>query len=189
MICVSRLIIEVSNVSRILPTWVLTALSGCIGLAYGGHPWVTKADVIIVLDCDVPWIPAQCKPTTSAIWHIDVDPMKQQMPVFYISAKSRFKADAETVLKQLNKSVASHLTSYSTEYKSRFEKLEEEYQDRLASLRKFAEPSQAGTLSSAYVTKRLREMMPKDAIVCLEAVTQTVTVVDQLQMTEPGSIL
>lgn len=161
----------------------------CLGLGYGSHPWVTKADVIIVLDCDVPWIPTLCKPTTTAIWHIDVDPMKQQMPLFYISAKSRFKADAETVLKQLNKAIAGHLTAYSTTYKSRFEILEEEYQERLADLSKVAEPRADGALTSAYVARKLKGVMPKDAVVCLEAVTQTVAVVDQLQMTEPGSLL
>ncbi|KAF8439209.1 thiamine pyrophosphate enzyme, N-terminal TPP binding domain-containing protein [Terfezia claveryi] len=161
----------------------------CLGLGYGSHPCVTKADVIIVLDCDVPWIPTLCKPTTTAIWHIDVDPMKQQMPLFYISAKSRFKADAETVLKQLNKSIAGHLTPYSTAYKSRFEILEKEYQERLADLRKVAEPRADGALTSAYVARKLKGVMPKDAVVCLEAVTQTVAVVDQLQMTEPGSLL
>lgn len=111
------------------------------------------------------------------------------MPVHYISAKSRFKADAETALKQLNKSIANHLTAYSTTYQSRFEILEMEYQDRLASLRKLAEPRSDGALSSAYVTRRLKEFMPKDTIICLEAVTQTVAVIDQLQMTEPGSVL
>jgi len=153
--------------------WVLMELLGWIGLEYGSHPWITNADVIIVLDCDVPWIPTLCKPTTSAIWHIDVDPMKQQMPLFYISAKSRFKADAETVLKQLNKSIADHLTAYSTAYKSRFEILEKEYQERLASLRELAEPRADGALTSAYVARKLKEVMPKDSVVCLEAVTQT----------------
>lgn len=148
-------------------------LLGCIGLEYGGHPWITKADVIIVLDCDVPWIPIHSKPTTAAIWHIDVDPMKQQMPVFYISAKSRFKADAETVLRQLNKSIAGHLTAYTTTYRSRFEILEKEYQERLASLSKVAEPRADGALTSAYVARKLKEVMPQDTIVCLEAVTQT----------------
>lgn len=148
-------------------------LLGCLGLRYGSHPWITKADVIIVLDCDVPWIPTLCKPTTTAIWHIDVDPMKQQMPVFYISAKSRFKADAETALKQLNKSIANHLTAYSTAYKSRFEILEKEYQERLGNLKQVAEPRADGALTSAYVTRKLKGVMPKDAVVCLEAVTQT----------------
>ncbi|KAF8461677.1 thiamine diphosphate-binding protein [Kalaharituber pfeilii] len=162
---------------------------GCIGLAYGNHPWITKADVIIVLDCDVPWIPTLCKPTTSAIWHIDVDPMKQQMPVFYISAKARFKADAETFLKQLNHAIAGLVKPYSTEYKPRFENLKKEWEERQDKLELLAKPREDRALSSAYLAKRLKALLPEDTVICLEAVTQTMALVDQLKMTEPGSIL
>ena len=99
--------------------------------------------------------------------------MKQQMPVYYIAAKSRFKADAEVVLKQLNKSIANRSTAYPTVYKTRFEILEKEYHERLASLRDLAEPREDGALTSAFVAKKLKEMMPQKSVVCLEAVTQT----------------
>ena len=73
-----------------------------LGLRYGSHDMIPKADFILVIDCDVPWIPTQCKPSKSAtIVHIDVDPLKQQMPVFYIHAQARFKAESETAFTQL----------------------------------------------------------------------------------------
>ena len=37
-----------------------------------------------------------------SIFHIDVDPLKQQMPLWYIAAKRSFRADAATALRQLN---------------------------------------------------------------------------------------
>ena len=114
-----------------------------------------------------------CKPTTKEIWHIDVDPMKQQMPVFYIDAKARFKADAETFLKQLNNSVAKHVTAYSGEYIPTFEALETEFQERRQRIQMLAEPRKDGALSTAYVTKRLKAAVPKDTVYCVEAVTQT----------------
>ena len=53
-----------------------------LGLRYGVDASITSADVILVADCDVPWIPTQCKPKSSArVFHFDVDPLKQQMPV------------------------------------------------------------------------------------------------------------
>lgn len=70
-----------------------------VGFTVRTHPEVLKADVIIVLDCDVPWIPTAGKPAkgTTALplhrhafpdpdqpdvttFHLDVDPLKQQMP-------------------------------------------------------------------------------------------------------------
>ena len=53
-----------------------------LGLRYGVDASITSADVILVADCDVPWIPTQCKPSPSArVFHIDVDPLKHQMLV------------------------------------------------------------------------------------------------------------
>lgn len=151
----------------------LINVTAYLGLAYGNHHWIEKADMIIVLDCDVPWIPTLCKPTTKAIWHIDVDPMKQQMPVFYIDARARYKADAETILKQLNQSLRNHVTAYSTQFKKRYELLAEESRQRLEKIAKLAEPRQDGLLTTAFVAKKLKVTMPEDAVVCIEAVTQT----------------
>lgn len=61
-----------------------------LGLRYGVDESIKTADVILVLDCDVPWIPTQCKPRKDTlIFQIDVDALKQQMPVHYIYAIAR----------------------------------------------------------------------------------------------------
>lgn len=70
------------------------------GVTITTHPLVVEADVILVMDCDVPWIPTKGKPspgetvrwdrcgsiptntksqTGARIFHFDVDPLKQQM--------------------------------------------------------------------------------------------------------------
>ena len=44
-----------------------------IGMKYGAAPEIESADFILVVDCDVPWIPTRCKPNPEAkIVHIDV---------------------------------------------------------------------------------------------------------------------
>jgi thiamine pyrophosphate-dependent acetolactate synthase large subunit-like protein len=74
-----------------------------LGLRYGNDPSIKSADVILVIDCDVPWINTQCHPKdTAKIFHVDVDPLKQQMPVFYLNAIKRYRADSCTSLTQLN---------------------------------------------------------------------------------------
>jgi thiamine pyrophosphate-dependent acetolactate synthase large subunit-like protein len=73
-----------------------------LGLRYGSHEEITKADVILVLNCDVPWIPTLCKPRIDAkIFRIDVDPLKELMPLFYIQAETCYKADALTSIEQI----------------------------------------------------------------------------------------
>ena len=66
-------------------------------------PRSLAADTILVIDSDVPWIPQINKPAAGArIIHIDIDPLKQQMPLWYIGARHIFRADAATALRQIN---------------------------------------------------------------------------------------
>ena len=67
------------------------------------NPVLAAADVILVLDSDVPWIPLLNRPAASArIFHIDVDPLKEQMPLWYLRATRAWRADAATALRQVN---------------------------------------------------------------------------------------
>src|SRR5208282_2622918 len=44
------------------------------------NPVLAQADVILVIDSDVPWIPAVNRPSAeAAIYYLDVDPLKPQM--------------------------------------------------------------------------------------------------------------
>ncbi len=55
------------------------------------------------IDSDVPWIPTVSRPGARAyVAIIDVDPMKQSMPLWYIHARRHLRADAQTALRQLN---------------------------------------------------------------------------------------
>jgi hypothetical protein len=52
------------------------------------NPALAAADCILVVDSDVPWIPTVSRPAEGArIFHIDIDPLKEQMPLWYIGAR------------------------------------------------------------------------------------------------------
>src|SRR6185312_1528821 len=52
------------------------------------HPALAEADTILVVASDVPWIPQINRPSATAhIVHIDIDPLKEQMPLWYIHAR------------------------------------------------------------------------------------------------------
>ncbi len=78
---------------------------------YQGNQWnelvqnkaLAEADVVLVVDSDVPWIPTVSRPgADAAIYHIDIDPLKQAMPLWYIKARRSYAVDAMTALRQLN---------------------------------------------------------------------------------------
>lgn len=60
---------------------------------------LAEADFILVLDSDVPWIPLVNKPNEHcSIYHIDVDPLKEKTPLWYIQLAGFIKADTHTAL-------------------------------------------------------------------------------------------
>lgn len=158
------------------------------GLRYGNDESIRTADVILVLDCDVPWINTQCKPSpTATIFHVDVDPLKQQMPVFYIDAVARFKADSHEAIRQLQDYINSTPELKQKAQSISPSKRETEYQQRLQRIKNLAKPLDQGTFEASYLISRLRHFCPQDTVWCIEAVTNTVLVADQIQATIPGS--
>ncbi|EON99049.1 putative acetolactate synthase protein [Phaeoacremonium minimum UCRPA7] len=167
-----------------------------LGVGIGRHPKIEQADVILILDCDVPWIPTQCKTRADVkIVHIDVDPLKSNMPLHYIPASSRYRADSETALRQLNTHIAqsSRYAELAKQepYTSRWQALADEHKQRLDNLAKLAaQPEDTSTSpSTSYLCGQLRKTCPKDTIWCLETVTNAPFVYQQLQVDEPGHLI
>jgi thiamine pyrophosphate-dependent acetolactate synthase large subunit-like protein len=161
-----------------------------LGLRYGIDDSITTADFILCLDVDVPWINTQCKPKKDAkIIHIDVDPLKQQMPVFYIDALARYKADAETSISQLTEYIKKTKsdTLSSQAYSDRWTALEQSHKSRLETIASQAKAAEDGSYATSYLMSEVRKAVPKDTLWAIEAVTQTAFVADQIQATIPGS--
>ena len=161
-----------------------------VGLKYGVDDSVKTADVILVVDCDVPYIPALCKPKESArIFHLDADPLKQQMPVFYYPVEARYKTDAFTAIKQVNEYIIGNetLSRKIETYIDRWEGLKEMHSKRLNDIQALAQPSDDGNYNISYLTAAIRKAVPEDTIFAIEAVTSTVFVADQVQARIPGT--
>lgn len=161
-----------------------------LGLRYGVEDAIKTADVIIVLDCDVPWIPTQCKPKPDAmIFHIDVDTLKQQMPVFYINAIRRYKVDAESAITQITAYINYSMKDIvsSKAFADRGAALQASHKSRLDKIAAQAVAGEDGTFNTPYLARQVRDACPPDTIFAVEAVTNAAFVADQVQATIPGS--
>lgn len=161
-----------------------------LGLRYGVEESIKNADVILLLDVDVPWIPTQCKPKEGAkVIHIDVDPLKQQMPVFYVNAIARYKADAETAISQIAGHIKAtmHDQISSQTFDKRWSDLQSKHKQRLETIASLAKAADDGTFGCSYLVSQVRKACPPDTIWAIEAVTNTAFVADQIQATFPGS--
>lgn len=167
-----------------------------LGVRIGKDESIRTADAIVLINCDVPWIPTQCTTRPDAkIVHIDIDPLKENMPVHYLPAFRRYRADAQTALVQLNDYISKHprysQLSKEEPYVSRWEALAEDREQVLAKAAKLAAPPADDSLppSTSYLCSELRQQCPKDTIWTVEAVTNAMFVYDQLQIDEPGHLV
>lgn len=159
-----------------------------------GAAWdVRHADVILVLDCDVPWIPSKIQPSPFAkIFHIDLDPRKEKMNLFDIGATATFLADSATALVQLNDYIIQSGKVSPDTYAGRWKVLKARFSDNQRNLAQRAlnalNTPQAPT-SVDYLLYSLRAIVPDNTIFVSDSVTNQVILAEQLCFTRPGSHL
>ena len=154
-----------------------------LGLRFGSHDAIRTADVIVVLDCDVPWVHTICLPKEDArVFHIDCDPLKKIMPVFYIAAQQRFLADSLLSVQQLT----DHFKASPVPSLEGQEERVASHKALLATIDEASRPLEDGSFGTGYLTKKLRDICPEDTIYAIEAVTNTTFLHDNLQPTQPG---
>jgi acetolactate synthase-1/2/3 large subunit len=163
---------------------------------YQGSQWnekrqnlaLAEADVILVIDSDVPWIPQINKPARDAkIIHIDIDPLKHQMPLWYIGAEQMYRADAEVALRQIN----AHLDTVKINDSAVSERrahYEQRHRDRVTQLRR-AEQPQGDGITPEYLTACVGRAIGPDAIVLSEGVTNFHNVANHSGRTKPGTLM
>lgn len=162
-----------------------------LGIRIGAHEAIKEADVILILDCDVPWIPTRCRPREDAtIFHIDVDPLKQQMPLFYLPSQARYRADSLTAMEQIIQTLktgeAAKLLA-ERDFTSAVETRQASYAHFLTQISDAANPFLDDSFGTGHLSKILRQICPEETIWAVEAVTNTSFIHDNVQPTVPGS--
>jgi acetolactate synthase-1/2/3 large subunit len=161
---------------------------------YQGNQWnqplqnesLASADFVLVIDSDVPWIPLVNRPADEAlIRHIDIDPLKRDIPLWATNARSRHEADAATALAQIESALAAHPPA-----EDRLRRRHEHWA-HLADARRAAlalrEAPQAH-LTAEYLTARVAAHVGEDAIVLNEGISHYHTICDHMRRTRTGTM-
>ncbi|KAI0815838.1 putative thiamine pyrophosphate enzyme [Xylaria sp. FL0064] len=159
---------------------------------FSTHECTKDADMILLLDCDVPWIPSRNPPSKVAkIYHIDVDPLNQQIPVSFFPAHGRWKADSYTALTQLIDHIKSdrsiHLVLQDPKYATRRTSRASAHEDRLAEIASHVRLDDEDQLDAHNIGSLLKTSLPDSTTFVVEAVTSAQILSDQLQPDRPGS--
>jgi len=147
---------------------------------------LAAADLVLVIDSDVPWIGAVNRPGGSArIIHIDADPLKQQMPLWYIGATLQCQADAAQALAQI-RTALGEFASDPERVARRREHLAKEHAAWQRGVSEREQPRDV--LTAEYLVAAIRDAIGEDAIVVSESVTNFHVVSQHLRRTRPGTI-
>ena len=160
-----------------------------------GHPLyageagevLRDADVVLILDTEVPWIPAHVAPPPDAtVLQIDIDPVKASMPTWTYPVDLSLTADTAVALPMLAEELRRLVTPARAE---RWTERREQVAARLADLRRqreaLARSAEPGAAPDVML-HALNQVLPPDAIVLEEAVTNRPAVLRQI-VREPGS--
>jgi acetolactate synthase I/II/III large subunit len=156
------------------------------------NPVLAQADVILVIDSDVPWIPAVNRPSAdAAIYCVDTDPLKSQMNMWHIPARRFATASSRVAVAQIAQYVMHNKNLYDAAAVSARRSAAQQAHDRqIAELEKREQPPAGGIITAEYLTACVRRLLEaEDALILTEVVTNSRVVAEHLRPNRPGSVL
>jgi len=154
------------------------------------NPVLAQADVILVVDSDVPWIPATSRPPPgAAIYAVDIDPLKAQMSMWHIPARRFAAADSKVALEQVARLVRDENLAEPGVVETRRAEIAAANAERRAALDALEQP-EARVITPRYLTACVRDLLRgTDALVLTEAITNYQIVAEHLRASRPGSLI
>ncbi|MFJ7724547.1 thiamine pyrophosphate-requiring protein [Neobacillus sp. NPDC097160] len=148
---------------------------------------LAESDFVLVVDSDVPWIPMKNKPSEKAtVYYIDVDPLKEQMPLWYIPSKRFFKADSNVALQQINQSLENSSDVDEDIVAKRWKKFSDIHNGQWEEKRRI-EQVESDVITPEFLTACIREVIDEDTIVLNEGITNYGVISNHIEVNTPGS--
>jgi acetolactate synthase-1/2/3 large subunit len=156
----------------------------------GQNPLLAAADVVLVAGSDVPWIPTTNRPSPAArVYVLDIDPIKEQMPLWHVPAARYARADLATALRQVAAGVRERGGLDEGEVAGRARRVAAVHHAQRAEWSARERPADDGTVTSEYLVACVREAIGQDALVLTEAITNYDVVCEHLRPSRPGSLI
>ena len=155
-------------------------------------PALAGADLGLLLDVDVPWLPKFAQDNPATRWtHIDVDTIKKDFPMWGFATDMRVQADCAEVLRQVATLVRAQADEgFHAKVAQRIQGWSVANQARQSAVAKTAEnPGQVGAISPAYLCAALGAAIAPQDIVVNEAIRNTFAVLNQIPRTLPLTLM
>jgi len=147
---------------------------------------VSAADVILVVESDVPWLPAKVTLRADVqVFHVDPDPAKVSMPLWSYPVDVAVQADGAAGLAAITAELAG-IAAAKPEVAERLADRVAAQRERVTA-RPGPEPLE-GPLTPRGVMTGLNQVIDAEDIVVEEAVTNASAVYEGLERTRPGTL-
>ncbi|MER2191538.1 MAG: thiamine pyrophosphate-requiring protein [Solibacillus sp.] len=151
------------------------------------NDFLAQADLILILDSDVPWIPLVNKPASDCkIYYVDIDPLKENTPLWYIPSKRFIQADSYTALQQLN-GWLEQAPIKATVVEQRYTKYKIIHDKQRQGWKKEAQLKKQSVITAEFLIATLNEVVDDDTIILNEAITNYENVCKHLGRSIPGT--
>ena len=153
------------------------------------NPLLAAADVLLVLDSDIPYIESNSKPSDDAtIYVVDIDPLKSGMSLWHVPARRSAAANSKVAVGQIARFVRENGFDVDL-VAARRTRVTAEHDAQRAAWDALERPED-GVITPAYLTACVRDLLADtDALVLTETVTNFQTVAEHLRVNKPGSYL
>jgi acetolactate synthase-1/2/3 large subunit len=155
-------------------------------LGYDPTPYLDDADAILVIDCDVPWIPSRKAPRPDCkIIHVGVDPLFSRYPIRGFPCDVAITGATDLVLEQLGRWLRPHPAArLPPRVEARRQRIAELREAQQAGWRKVREAAATQTpLHPAWISHCLAKARDRDSIL----VNEYTLLPQHCPSTEPGS--
>ncbi|MBI4290474.1 MAG: acetolactate synthase, partial [Betaproteobacteria bacterium] len=126
---------------------------------------VPLADVGLMVDVDVPWMPKLVQENPQSWWaHIDVDVMKSDFPMWGFPTNLRLGGDAMSILRQLIEALKAKATpAFRDAVAKRLEAIKKEHAERMANMAKLAaDKGTKGAIGANYVAAEIAKVLDEE---------------------------
>jgi acetolactate synthase-1/2/3 large subunit len=109
-------------------------------LGFDPLKYVGTADVILVVECDVPWFPIKVKPMPNAkVIQLGIDPFFSRYPMRTFPVDIPISSDPEAGLRALREALLAHRSKKQRTVRERFKSLAKEHEAQKAAWKAMAE--------------------------------------------------
>ena len=152
--------------------------------------FIERADLALVIDCDVPWIPIHAKPAPGCrVFCIDADPLKENIPLWSYGAERFIRADPFTALRQLNDELGKNSGAIDIGMVETRRAKVREIHAKMRESWKNDDVSGAGdVITPEFLTVCVREIINDDTVILNESITSHDAIARHLPRNKPGTL-